>query len=64
METGRINVPIIITIVSYITMLVSINVFFGYLMPMSHGFNKTPSSASPNFLSPTGVPSDLFVVLQ
>ena len=62
METGRINVPIIITIVSYITMLVSNNVFFGYLMPMRHGFNKTPSSASPNFLSPWQVFHQIFLL--
>ena len=41
MEIGRNCVPIVITVISNITVLVSHNdIYFGYFIPMDHGVNK------------------------
>ena len=65
LEICRNYTSVIITIVSNITVLVSHDIiFFGFIMPMSHGVNKkTSSSVSPYLHLPYQVFTK-FVVLQ
>ena len=62
---GRNYVPIMITVISIITMLVSHNVIcFGYFIHMSHGFDeKAPPALFPIPL-PYPVFTKFFVALQ